>query len=412
MYNSNYYELYHHGVKGQHWGERRWQNEDGSLTPDGREHYGVKAKRLEKKADRIEKSTESHLQKAEDYGRGRTAYTYEIGKAVAPLGFVGGGLIGAGTAAAAGTEAINALLLTAGTAATGGIAPIAIAGASVLGQQVVNALLMHQHTKNTNKVSKIRSRAETYRSKLNENKEDDQVKHYCLVDGEIICHFGIPGQKWGKRRYQNPDGSLTPEGRVHYGVKGTRSSRKIEEKAKAGGYETQEQGERKIRENFERDGFKADIEHDTRPWVNKGKPYVNAWIEKKVNNKSTGNVSISLHTNDYSKQNADKLIDDAKKIEKILPKINKVATDHINEYYKKEKLDRYWNNDKDPSSITKDLLSSISVHDDGTVEVWYNDGNKFRGDYYGGHAISVEYDLKDLLNNDKPKYIYAPSLNG
>ena len=32
--------LYHHGIKGQKWGERRWQNEDGSLTPAGREHYG------------------------------------------------------------------------------------------------------------------------------------------------------------------------------------------------------------------------------------------------------------------------------------------------------------------------------------------------------------------------------------
>lgn len=32
--------LYHHGIKGQKWGNRRWQNEDGSLTPAGREHYG------------------------------------------------------------------------------------------------------------------------------------------------------------------------------------------------------------------------------------------------------------------------------------------------------------------------------------------------------------------------------------
>ena len=32
--------LIHHGVPGQKWGYRRWQNEDGSLTPEGREHYG------------------------------------------------------------------------------------------------------------------------------------------------------------------------------------------------------------------------------------------------------------------------------------------------------------------------------------------------------------------------------------
>jgi len=34
-------ELYHHGIKGQKWGVRRFQNPDGSLTPAGRERYGV-----------------------------------------------------------------------------------------------------------------------------------------------------------------------------------------------------------------------------------------------------------------------------------------------------------------------------------------------------------------------------------
>ena len=33
-------ELYHHGIKGQKWGVRRFQNEDGSLTPEGKIRYG------------------------------------------------------------------------------------------------------------------------------------------------------------------------------------------------------------------------------------------------------------------------------------------------------------------------------------------------------------------------------------
>lgn len=29
-----------------------------------------------------------------------------------------------------------------------------------------------------------------------------------MNDGNYICHHGVKGQKWGKRRYQNEDGSL------------------------------------------------------------------------------------------------------------------------------------------------------------------------------------------------------------
>lgn len=34
-------ELYHHGIKGMKWGERRYQNEDGSYTDAGRKRYGL-----------------------------------------------------------------------------------------------------------------------------------------------------------------------------------------------------------------------------------------------------------------------------------------------------------------------------------------------------------------------------------
>lgn len=60
-YYNNLY-LAHHGIKGQKHGRRRWQNEDGSLTPAGREHYGVGD-------PREEGSTDNYSNEYNDYDR-------------------------------------------------------------------------------------------------------------------------------------------------------------------------------------------------------------------------------------------------------------------------------------------------------------------------------------------------------
>ena len=44
-------ELYHHGIKGQKWGVRRYQNADGSLTSAGRKKISKQYKKLEIKGD-------------------------------------------------------------------------------------------------------------------------------------------------------------------------------------------------------------------------------------------------------------------------------------------------------------------------------------------------------------------------
>lgn len=55
-FSPNDYRSYlaHYGILGQHWGRRRWQNEDGTLTPEGREHYGIKMQRLNDQRDKIQ----------------------------------------------------------------------------------------------------------------------------------------------------------------------------------------------------------------------------------------------------------------------------------------------------------------------------------------------------------------------
>lgn len=44
------------------------------------------------------------------------------------------------------------------------------------------------------------------------------MNYYAVDRYGYISHHGILGMKWGVRRYQNPDGSLTSAGKSRYGV--------------------------------------------------------------------------------------------------------------------------------------------------------------------------------------------------
>ena len=62
-------ELYHHGIKGQKWGVRRFQNKDGSLTPAGKRRYdepNVGRKTKESKTYKTPKNKSLHRLKLEE----------------------------------------------------------------------------------------------------------------------------------------------------------------------------------------------------------------------------------------------------------------------------------------------------------------------------------------------------------
>ena len=79
-------QIYHHGVKGMKWGRRRYQNPDGTLTPDGKNRYGGssegsvkdsrRTKRLAKAVDRQKKVVESWQDTSEIKDKkGKTLYS-------------------------------------------------------------------------------------------------------------------------------------------------------------------------------------------------------------------------------------------------------------------------------------------------------------------------------------------------
>lgn len=63
--------LYHYQVKGAKHGVRRYQNEDGSLTPLGREHYGIGAARPKQSA--LSKWVSNRKKAAEDKAKQKAA---------------------------------------------------------------------------------------------------------------------------------------------------------------------------------------------------------------------------------------------------------------------------------------------------------------------------------------------------
>ena len=82
---TTYDELYHHGIKGQKWGKRNYQYEDGSLTEAGRATYGVrKQSQAQKKQIKAEyKAKKKELNKKfwateEKYDKAKTENIWSI----------------------------------------------------------------------------------------------------------------------------------------------------------------------------------------------------------------------------------------------------------------------------------------------------------------------------------------------
>lgn len=187
IYDPNYLE--HFGTKGMKWGVRRYQNPDGTLTEQGRKHYSKKANKADARATFY------------DTYRGKV----EVRKTPAAIGY---GIVGAIAAAMVTT---NPVTIAAGAA---------YMAAYSYGFDTAESAMLGAMSKRAKK------KATKYRAKLEQDGFQIQngVLMYGFTPSDELEHFGLKGMKWGVRRFQNKDGSLTEAGKQRYANTGNLES--------------------------------------------------------------------------------------------------------------------------------------------------------------------------------------------
>lgn len=162
VYND---ELYHFGIKGQKWGERNYQNEDGTLTEEGKLRYrkskrlfGIYDRNATGEASKISRQARGEQRREEArkmvkmYG-GKNAAKAEVQDAYSRAGWknaLKGGI--ASAAAVGGFFATGILTSSIGAALVGGLPGAVVAAGSVFANAALakNAALSNAYINDIN----------------------------------------------------------------------------------------------------------------------------------------------------------------------------------------------------------------------------------------------------------------------
>ena len=215
-------ELYHHGIKGQKWGIRRYQNEDGTLTAEGRKRYDVAPSGQMSKLGQkqYQKDLKEYHKEVKTY---KKEHASEIKKEkIANRSTLTNASIGAlkGSALAYGGATAAALAL-----GGAGVAMTKIGAQkdneALLKAGIKSAKLMGVIVKTSKDIARTGAVVGAVSGTIKSDKYKKELGHSDITENDIE-HSGIKGQKWGVRRYQNPDGTLTDAGKARYNSDGSK----------------------------------------------------------------------------------------------------------------------------------------------------------------------------------------------
>lgn len=221
-------ELYHHGILGQKWGVRRYQNEDGTLTEAGKIRYYKEMEKVYKKEnlrkqaydirDKLDKEVGGDVGKSTEYlAKAKTArdksrkakLEKDLSNAAKPEEWIRRGR-NTKIALSAGSTLGGAVFLGKTALAAKSTALATLLGSSAIAPAATASVAFISGALATKEILDRYGDKEIFKFSSNSKKE---LKHSEIQNGDELYHFGTKGMRWGRRRYQNPDGTLTELGK-------------------------------------------------------------------------------------------------------------------------------------------------------------------------------------------------------